>query len=90
MLQKMKVKQLAVLLLLSISSIVNAQTNPELFTNVSEDSLQKILLKIDDATYGDLQKVRESFVYRNRVAPSEQNKRILQHVEKTIATRKPD
>ena len=90
MLQKMKVKQLAVLLLLSISSIVNAQTNPELFTNVSEDSLQKIFLKINEASTTDLLKVRESFIYRNRLAPSEQNKRILQYVEKTIATRKPD
>lgn len=90
MLQTSDVKKLAVGLFLITSNFAFSQTNSDLKTAISEDSLQKILLKIDDATYGDLQKVRESFVYRNRVAPSEQNKRILQHVEKTIATRKPD
>lgn len=90
MLQTSDVKKLAVGLFLITSNFAFSQTNSDLKTAISEDSLQVIFLKIDKASMETLQKARESFIYRNRVAPSEQNKRILEHVEKTIALRKLD
>lgn len=90
MLQTSDVKKLAVGLFLITSNFAFSQTNSDLKTAISEDSIQVIFLKIDNASMETLQKARESFIYRNRVAPSEQNKRILEHVEKTIALRKLD
>lgn len=81
MLQTSDVKKLAVGLFLITSNFAFSQTNSDLFTSVSEDSLQKIFLKINEASTTDLLKVHESFNYRNRVAPSDQNKRILEYVQ---------
>lgn len=81
MLKNSKGKILTALLILCASHLAYSQTNSDLFTSVSEDSLQKIFLKINEASTTDLLKVHESFNYRNRVAPSDQNKRILEYVQ---------
>ena len=90
MLQYFKIKNAVTILFLSASSLVFSQIQADLYTSISEDSLHLFLSKIDSATDSDLQKLREAFTYRNRVAPSDQNKRILEYVQKTIAIRKPD
>lgn len=51
---------------------------------LSPDSLQLLYRQIDQLSVFDLKKVRESYIYRNRTQPSDQNKRILLYVEERI------
>jgi hypothetical protein len=51
---------------------------------LSSDSLQKIYQKIDQLSVFDLQKWRESYIYKNRTQPSHQNKQILIYIEERL------
>lgn len=59
---------------------VTAQTH-EQSAPLSEDSIQRIFAHIDELSFFELKKVRESYIYKNRTAPSEDNQRILLYVE---------
>lgn len=51
---------------------------------LSADSLQKLYQHIDMLSVFDLKKMRESYIYRNRTQPSNQNKQILLYVEERL------
>jgi hypothetical protein len=51
---------------------------------LSSDSLQMFYRQIDRLSVFDLKKVRESYIYKNRTQPSDQNKRILLYVEERL------
>ena len=51
---------------------------------LSADSLQKLYQRIDLLSVFELNKMRESYIYRNRTQPSDQNKRILLYVEERL------
>lgn len=52
--------------------------------SLSPDSLQMLYRQIDMLSVFDLQKVRESYVYKNRTQPSNQNRQILLYVEERL------
>jgi hypothetical protein len=52
--------------------------------SLSNDSLQMLYQHIDLLTVFDLQKWRESFIYKNRTQPSYQNKQILIYIEERL------
>lgn len=51
---------------------------------LSVDSLQKLYQRIDLLSVFDLRKMRESYIYKNRTQPSNQNKQILLYVEERL------
>lgn len=51
---------------------------------ISADSLQKFYQRIDLLTVFELKKMRESYIYKNRTQPSNQNKQILLYVEERL------
>lgn len=51
---------------------------------ISADSLQKLYQRIDLLSVFDLKKMRESYIYKNRTQPSNQNKQILLYVEERL------
>ncbi|MNU71615.1 hypothetical protein D3C71_610480 [compost metagenome] len=54
------------------------------FDTLSSDSLQKLYQRIDLLSVFDLKKMRESYIYKNRTQPSNQNKQILLYVEERL------
>lgn len=51
---------------------------------ISADSLQKFYQRIDLLSVFELKKMRESYIYKNRTQPSNQNKQILLYVEERL------
>ena len=51
---------------------------------LSSDSLQKLYKRIDQLSVFDLNKWRESYIYKNRTQPSHQNKQILVYIEERL------
>lgn len=51
---------------------------------ISSDSLQKLYQRIDLLSVFELNKMRESYIYKNRTQPSNQNKQILLYVEERL------
>ncbi|WP_343632027.1 hypothetical protein [Fluviicola sp.] len=51
---------------------------------LSSDSLQKLYQHIDLLSVFDLKKWRESYIYKNRTQPSDQNKQILIYIEERL------
>ncbi|WP_300662906.1 hypothetical protein [Fluviicola sp.] len=51
---------------------------------LSSDSLQKLYQRIDLLSVFELNKMRESYIYKNRTQPSNQNKQILLYVEERL------
>lgn len=51
---------------------------------LSADSLQKLYQHIDLLSVFDLKKWRESYIYKNRTQPSNQNKQILVYIEERL------
>lgn len=51
---------------------------------LSVDSLQKLYRHIDLLSVFDLKKWRESYIYKNRTQPSDQNKQILVYIEERL------
>lgn len=51
---------------------------------LSVDSLQKLYRHIDLLSVFDLKKWRESYIYKNRIQPSDQNKQILVYIEERL------
>ena len=85
------------LLLASIASVIGATTLHAHETGVplksvyqlsgdtlSSDSLQKLYQHIDLLSVFDLKKWRESYIYKNRTQPSNQNKQILIYIEERL------
>ena len=56
--------------------------------SLSADSLQKLLLHVDCLSVFDLKKWRESYIYKNRVQPSGQNREILAYIEDRLKVAK--
>ena len=56
--------------------------------SLSADSLQKLYLHIDLLSVFDLKRWRESYIYKNRVEPSYQNKQILIYIEERLKAAK--
>lgn len=51
---------------------------------ISADSLQKLYRHIDLLSVFDLNKWRESYIYKNRTQPSDLNKQILAYIEERL------
>lgn len=51
---------------------------------LSADSLQKLYQHIGLLSVFDLKKWRESYIYKNRTQPSDQNKQILVYIEERL------
>lgn len=82
----MNKNQLLKLMLLFVLcfSISNSfgQEQPDFSKPYSADTLKMVYASIDQMSIFDLEKWRESYIYRSRVAPTEQNKEILNYIEK--------
>lgn len=65
---------------------IKAQETPDFSQQISEDSLRKVLSIIDHSpvSISELEKLREIYLYRSKVSPTNENKKILSHVEKRI------
>lgn len=63
-----------------------AQEKPDFSEQISEDSLKKVLSIIDHSPVSipELEKLREIYLYRSRVSPTNENQKILSHIEKRI------
>ena len=68
---------------LSVGTIFS-QNQPN-FPPLSSDSLVLLYEKLDEASMFELQKLQETLIYRIRVAPTDQNKEILNYVEQRLA-----
>lgn len=85
------------LLLAAIASVIGATTTYAHENHVSlksvcqtsddtlsSDSLQKLYQHIDLLSVFDLKKWRESYIYKNRTQPSQQNRQILIYIEERL------
>lgn len=65
---------------------ISAQEKPDFSEQISEDSLKKVLSIIDHSpvSISELEKLREIYLYRSRVSPTNENQKILSHIEKRI------
>lgn len=52
--------------------------------SLSADSIQKLYQRIDALSIFELKKWRESYIYKNRTEPSDQNKEILLYIEERM------
>lgn len=52
--------------------------------SLSADSVQQLYTRIDALSIFELKKWRESYIYKNRTAPSNQNKEILLYIEERM------
>ena len=75
---------------ISQSENTSAQEKPDFSIPISQDSLVKLYAFIDLLPPFELTKIRESYIYRSRVAPTYQNKEILMYIEKAIVTTKKE
>lgn len=55
---------------------------------LSADSLQSLYNRIDMLSVRDLNKWRESYIYKNRTQPCSQNKQILLYIEDRLKLQK--
>lgn len=86
------------LLLVAVTSVIGTSTvcarsqmeNHQQFVFVepsdtlSADSLQTLYSKIDQLSVFELPKWRESYIYKNRIQPCNQNKQILLYIEERM------
>jgi hypothetical protein len=54
--------------------------------SLSVDSIQSLYQRIDTLSIFELKKWRESYIYKNRTEPSDQNKEILLYIEERMKT----
>ncbi len=74
-------KRLLLVLFAGYAMAGAAQTQEQPVSQLSEDSIQRIFASIDELSFFELKKVRESYIYQNRVNPSPDTERILLYVE---------
>lgn len=86
-------EKLTLVLLVGLSIGVNTsygQDRPDFSQPISSDSLSKLYTYVDEMNMFNLLKIQESYIYRSRVAPTDQNKEILKYIEERIAIIKKD
>lgn len=70
------------------SSHLSAQEKTVSSTSLTEDSIKKLRFIIAFSSLYELNKMRESYIYKYRIDPTEQNKELLLYIEENIRIKK--
>lgn len=81
---------ITVLSAISVFSHCNtlAQEKPDVPQHLTEDSITRLRLYIDLLSIPQLEKMKESYIYKNKISPTEQNKELLLYIEEKIRIKK--
>ena len=74
-------KLLLTLLGIQLQMFTYGQIDPYFNTPLTEDSLTNLFISINDMGLTELKKIQESYRYKSRLVPTEQNKSILFYID---------